>query len=95
MATPILTDRANTIDKPTQSTIQSPNILVRSFDLVSFRYFSKADEAICVVRDQTTGAVKRALASQLLTYSFGKDAYLLELQRFSSLAAAEGGVDHV
>lgn len=79
MATSILTDRVNTIDRPAQSAIHRPNTLVRSFDLVSFHYLPKTNEAICVVRDQASGAVKQALASQLLAYSFGKNAYLLEI----------------
>ena len=79
MAMPILSDRAKSIDRPTQRTIHSPNTLVKSFDLVSFCYLSKTNEAICQVRDLATGEVRQSLASKLLPISYGKDAYLLEL----------------
>jgi hypothetical protein len=62
---------------------------------MSFRYLPELTEAICIVRDQMTGALKLALASNLLTVSYGKDAYLLELQRFPSLVTVEGGIDDV
>ena len=62
-----------------KSSVAEPDTMARSFDLVSFRYLPKINEAICAVRDHSTGAVKRVLASNLLIYSYGKDAYLLEL----------------
>lgn len=88
MAMSILTDRANAIDIPAKTTFHSPNTLVRSFDLVSFCYLSKTNEAVCVVRDQATGAIRQTLASKLLPVSYGKDAYLLELT-----SAMEGSDD--
>lgn len=62
--------------------IAEPNTLVRSFDLVSFRYLPKLGEMICVVRDRATGAIKQVLGSNLRIYCGDKDnAYLLELAR--------------
>jgi len=60
--------------------IAEPNTLVRSFDLISFRYLPKLGEMICVVRDRATRAIKQALGSSLHIYSGDKDdTYLLEL----------------
>ena len=96
MATLILSDRTNPIDQSTRNTnLESdPNTLVRSYDLISYHYLPKVNEAICTVRDQTTGVLRKAFGSHLhifwsgvetpqrgLGESFGKDAYLLELIR--------------
>ena len=88
MAMSILSDRAKSIDRPTQRTIHSPNILVKSFDLISFRYLFRSNEAICQIRDLATGAIRQTLASKLLPISYGKDAYLLEL-----MSVVEGSDD--
>lgn len=62
--------------------LSEPNTLVRSFDLISFRYLPKLGEMICVVRDRATRAIKQALGSNLHIYRCDKDnAYLLELAR--------------
>jgi hypothetical protein len=69
--------------------------LLRSFDLVTFRYLQKTNEALCLVRNQATGDLKLVLASKLLVYSFGEDAYLLELQRSPTTVSAEEGSHEV
>lgn len=81
MAMPIVTDlTVNFNDRLTQ-TISSPqpNIFIRSFDLISMSHMPKLNNAICIVCDRETGTVKQKFASNLFAYSFGKDAYLLEL----------------
>lgn len=79
MATPILTGHTQSIDRLNKNTTIKSSTLVKSFDLVSFRYLSRANEAICQVQDLATGEIRQTLASRLLPISYGKDAYLLEL----------------
>jgi len=81
MATPIVTDpNVNFNDRLAQPiSSQQPNILIRSFDLISMSYMPTLNNAICIVRDRETGAVKQKFASNLVAFSYGKDAYLLEL----------------
>ena len=79
MAISILTGHVQSIDRFVKSTTTKSSTLVKSFDLVSFIYLSRANEAICQVRDLATGEIRQTLASKLLPISFGKDAYLLEL----------------
>ena len=58
-----------------------PHVKVKSYSLESYRLLPDGNEAICRVRDFSTGALRQALASKLLPISFGSDAYLLELSQ--------------
>lgn len=65
-----------------------PNTLVKSFSLLSLCHLPKLNDAMCLVKNLSTGAIRQALASKLLPISYGKDAYLLELT-----SAVEGSDD--
>jgi hypothetical protein len=79
MATYSLSDRTQSIDQPTYATNQDPNELVNSYELLLCSFFPDLSEAVCCVRDVVTSVVRQTLASNLLAFSYGKDAYLLEL----------------
>lgn len=81
MATSIIPKRVQSHDQPTRNFNQDPelNKLVKSYELLLCTFLPDGSEAVCCVRDTFTGAIRQVLASKLLPYSFGKDAYLLEL----------------
>lgn len=56
-----------------------PYVRVKSYSLESYCLLPDGREAVCRVRDFSTGALRQALASKLIAVNFGKDAYLLEL----------------
>ena len=52
--------------------------LPRSCKLESMRYLPKLGDALCMVRDLETGAIKQVLASRLYVYEFGdKGAFMV------------------
>jgi hypothetical protein len=81
MATPIVSDRTFLIDQLTRNINNDPelNIYVSSYELILCSFFPDLSEAVCCVRDVVTSVVRQTLASNLLAFSYGKDAYLLEL----------------
>jgi len=83
MATSILSNRPQSIEQSTLNTRPEPEkpALVSSYELLLCSFLPDLSEAICRVREVSTGAIHYALASNLLPFSYGKDAYLLELMR--------------
>ena len=55
------------------------NNLVNSFTLLNLYHLPQLNDALCLVKDLSTGAIRQTVASKLLPISYGKDAYLLEL----------------
>ena len=77
MATSIVSNspvKYNGLSTQSVSTFKLP----RSCKLGSMRYLPKLNDALCMVRDLETGAIKQVLASRLYVYEFGdKGAFMV------------------